>query len=235
MNDNTTGPAGPTGPTRIGPPADAGDEPARLSTRGAVVAIAIVAVVVLGIGLVVGLTRGSEPSDPNWVELAQPVEMPAVTLTDTDGNPYDLRAESAGRVTLLYFGYLNCPDACPIHMAVLGSTFEQLMPDVRARIDVVFVTTDPVRDEPDAMRAFLDRFDPTFIGLTGSNQDLDDAQVAAGVPVAVAERPDAEGDYLVGHATQVLVFDADGFARRVYPFGVRQSDWVADLPRLVEG
>ena len=54
------------------------------------------------------------------------------------------------------------------------------------------------------------------------------------MPVAVPEPADAGGDYLVGHATQVLVFDADGFARRVYPFGVRQSDWLVDLPRLVE-
>lgn len=211
-------------------PIDTDDE-IRRTTRRRVVVIAIVAVLVLTVGLAVGFTRSE--SEPNWVELGTPVEMPDVVLTDTDGEPYDLRSESEGRTTLLYFGYLNCPDACPIHMAVLDHTFEQLAPDVRESIDVVFVTTDPERDSPADLDDFLGRFDREFIGLTGSTDDLRDAQVAAGVPVAVVEPADADGDYLVGHATQVLVFDTDGFARRVYPFGVRQSDWLADLPRLV--
>lgn len=216
----------------IDTPATVDDEHERRTTRRRVITIAIVAFVVLAVGLAVGFTRSSEPT-PNWVELSTPVEMPDIVLTDTDGEPYDLRAESEGRVTLLYFGYLNCPDACPIHMAVLDHTFEQLAPDVRSSIDVVFVTTDPERDSPADLGAFLDRFDPDFVGLTGSADDLRDAQVAAGVPVAVVEPADADGEYLVGHATQVVVFDADGVARRVYPFGVRQSDWLADLPRLV--
>lgn len=209
------------------------DDDERRTTRRRVIIITVVAFAVLGVGLAVGFTRSSDP-DPNWVELSTPIEMPDVVLTDTDGRPYDLRAESDGRVTLLYFGYLNCPDACPIHMAVLDHTFEQLAPDVRESIDVVFVTTDPARDTPDDLGDFLDRFDPEFIGLTGSVDDLRDTQVAAGVPVAVVEPADDDGEYLVGHATQVVVFDADGIARRVYPFGVRQSDWLADLPRLVE-
>lgn len=213
--------AEPPGPANVGSP------------RRQVIAIAVVAFVVLGVGLLVGFTRASSQSPSAWVELAKPIAMPDVELTDTNGQPYDLRAQTAGRVTLLYFGYLNCPDACPIHMAVLGATFDQLEPDVRAQLDVVFVTTDPARDGPDELREFLDRFDPDFIGLTGSQAELREAQVAAGVPVAVAEPAEADGDYLVGHATQVLVFDTDGVARRVYPFGVRQSDWVSDLSDLV--
>lgn len=211
-------------------PVDDGPVP---SARRQVIAIAIAAFVVLGVGLFVGSTRNADPPSA-WVELVEPVAMPDVTLTDTDGEPYELRARSAGRLTLLYFGYLTCPDACPIHMAVLGSTFDQLAPDVASQIDVVFVTTDPARDTPTELRDFLDRFDPSFVGLTGSATELRSAQVAAGVPVAVAEPADTDGDYLVGHATQVLVFDPDGVARRVYPFGVRQSDWVNDLSQLVE-
>lgn len=217
--------------TESSPPVGA---PIDRQARARVITIAVVAFVLLGTGLAVGLTRSDE-SSPNWIELGSPIEMPGVVLTDTDGNAYDLRAEHDGRVTLLYFGYLNCPDACPIHMAVLGRTFERLASDVRAQIDVVFITTDPDRDSPELLRTYLDQFDPTFVGLTGSTDDLRDAQVAAGVPVAVAEPADADGNYLVGHATQVLVFDPDGYARRVYPFGVRQSDWLNDLPRLVDG
>jgi protein SCO1/2 len=204
-------------------------------TRFRVAVISIVAVVLLSAGVVVAVVgdRGSDGPDA-FVELARPLELPAVVLTDTTGAPYDLRAEGEGVVTLLYFGYLSCPDVCPIHMAVLGATFGSLPTSIRERLRVVFVTTDPDRDDPVAIRNYLDRFDESFVGLTGSADALREAQVAAGVPVAVIEPVDEDGDYLVGHATQVLVFESDGVARRVYPFGVRQSDWLDDLVDLVE-
>jgi protein SCO1/2 len=205
-------------------------------TRFWVLLIAVCAIVVLLVGITVGMLRNGSGGDSGpgaAIELGQPVEMPAVTLTDTDGRPYDLAAESEGRVTLLYFGYLECPDACPIHMAVLSKVMEAMPGEVREAVDVVFVTTDPDRDSPGQIREYLDRFDPSFIGLTGDPDTLVDAQIAAGVPVAVAEPADEDGDYLVGHATQVLVFDREGVARVVYPFGVRQSDWMEDLPAIV--
>ena len=205
-------------------------------TRFWVILIAASAVVLLVVGVTVGMLRsggGGDGGPGAAIELAQPIVMPDVTLVDTDGQPYDLAAESEGRVTLLYFGYLACPDACPIHMAVLSKVFEAMPSDVREDVDVVFITTDPDRDGPEELRTYLDRFDPTFIGLTGDPNELVAAQIAAGVPVAVAESADEDGNYLVGHATQVLVFDRDGVARVVYPFGVRQSDWMKDLPEIV--
>ena len=146
------------------------------STRRQVIVIAVAAFGLLGIGLLVGFARSDDPTPPNWVELTAPVEMPDVVLTDQDSQPFDLRERTRGRVTLLYFGYLNCPDACPIHMAVLGSTFEQLAPDVRSEIDVIFITTDPARDRPADLRDFLARFDAAFIGLTGPDEVLQEDQ-----------------------------------------------------------
>jgi protein SCO1/2 len=135
---------------------------------------------------------------------------------------------------MLFFGYTSCPDACPIQMAVLGRAFTDLPGSVRDDLRVVFVSTDPARDTPDVLRSYLDQFDETFVGLTGDRRSLRAAQLEAGVPVATVDTPDDDGDYLVGHATQVLVFDRDGVARRAYPLGVRQNDWVADLTDLVE-
>ncbi|MEZ5216428.1 MAG: SCO family protein [Ilumatobacteraceae bacterium] len=191
------------------------------------------AALVLTIGIGVGVARSGELDGPSaYVELPVPVPLPSAALIDTDGRPYDLRDHLAGRMTLLFFGYTNCPDACPIQLAVLAKSFDALPSDVRARLSVVFVTTDPGRDTPERLRQYLDGFDSSFVGLTGSVGELSDLQIAAGVPVAVAEQPATDGTYLVGHATQVLVFEEDGFARRAYPFGVRQSDWVHDLPYL---
>jgi protein SCO1/2 len=219
----------PDGP---GAGAPHGDLALTQQTRARVAVIAVVAVVVLVAGLAVAATRGSSP--PVYLELAGDVALPSVVLTDTEGRPFDLRTDTSGRVTLLFFGYLSCPDACPIQMAVLGKAFEGLEGPVREQVEVVFVTTDPRRDTPADLREYLDRFDPSFIGLTGSPDALRDLQFAAGVPAAVAEPADADGDYLVGHASQVLVFDREGVARRAYPLGVRQTDWAADIPRLVE-
>lgn len=198
------------------------------------VAIGVSAVALLVIGLLVAWARGADGTGSGVaVELPRPIEAPDVVLTDTAGAAFHLPTALTGRTTLLYFGYLNCPDACPIHMAVLSGVMRRLPSDVAADIQVVFITTDPERDDAAALRDYLDRFDPTFIGLTGSDEELIETQIAAGVPVAVREPADEQGDYLVGHATQVLVFERDGIARVAYPFGVRQSDWAADLPRLV--
>lgn len=199
-----------------------------------IVAIAVAAVALLAVGLTVAWFRAADdPTSGVAVELGRPITAPDVTLTDTNGDPFDLSTALTGRTTLLYFGYLNCPDACPIHMAVLSGVMRRLPPDVAAEIQVIFITTDPERDDAAALREYLDRFDPSFIGLTGSDDELVETQIAAGVPIAVREPVDDDGEYLVGHATQVLVFEPDGVARVVYPFGVRQSDWAADLPRLV--
>lgn len=216
----------PEGPAR--PPG--ATDPLGTQTRWRVTVIAIAALVVLIAGLVT--SRLSEEPLAAYVELDGSVTMPDAVLTGTDGGAFDLRAETDGHVTLVFFGYLSCPDACPIQMAVLGRAFGDLAPDVRDQLRVVFITTDPARDSPSALRAFLDRFDPSFIGLTGPTDVLRDVQLAAGLPAATLGATDADGNYVVGHASQVLVFDGGGVARRAYPLGVRQADWVRDLNRL---
>ena len=236
MTTDGPGGAGPGAGADLDDPADVptGDQRARLPVAR-LVAIGLGAVALLVVGLTVAWARAAdEASSGVAVELPRPIDAPDVVLTDTDGADIHLPTALAGRTTLLYFGYLNCPDACPIHMAVISGVMRRLPVDVVNDIQVVFITTDPDRDDAAALREYLDRFDPSFIGLTGSDQDLIETQIAAGVPVAVREPADDDGEYLVGHATQVLVFERDGVARVAYPFGVRQSDWAADLPRLVE-
>ena len=204
-------------------------------TRRTVSVLAACAVAVLAIGILVGVTRSDGTADNGGpgVALAEPLPMPDAVLTNTDGTPFDLRTGTAGKATLLYFGYTHCPDACPIQLKVLADVMKTLQPEVRDRLDVVFVTTDPVRDTPEVMRAYLDQFDATFIGLTGTDAELADLQIAAGLPVAVAEPLDENGGYLIGHATQVLAFGPDGICNEVFPLGVRESDWAKALPALV--
>lgn len=161
------------------------------------------------------------------IDPAQP--KPDFVLTDTEGQQYDFAAETEGKLTLLYFGYLNCPDICPVHLAQIAETFDQ-HPDVARDAEVVFVSVDPNRDSPEEIRAFLDNFDTRFVGLTGTLKELEAAQTAANVPVAQFVG-DGE-DYTVNHAGQVIAFAPDGLNHSVYPFGVRQSQWSNDLQIL---
>lgn len=157
---------------------------------------------------------------------------PDFTLRTLDGQPYDFRRATAGRVTLLFFGYTHCPDVCPIHLANIAAVLGKMPVEDARAIDVVFVTTDPKRDTPDVMRAWLANFDRRFIGLTGTPEALVAAQKAAHVLPAAADTA-ADSNYTVAHAAQVLAITADDSVHVVYPFGTRQGDWAADLPKLL--
>ena len=178
------------------------------------------------------------PTGFNGVALVTPLEKPAGTFTAMDGGAYDLRAETRGRLTLLFFGYTHCPDVCPVHMANLAAVLRQAEPEVRSRVQVVFVTTDPERDTPERLRRWLGAFDPSFVGLVGPDSLVHAAQVTVNVAPAFRQPlPDVDPDsaYGVGHAGQVIAFSPDDDrAHVVYPFGTRQQDWAADLPKLLE-
>jgi protein SCO1/2 len=187
-------------------------------------------ITVLVAGLLLAACAANVSSeDLQGVVVDPPQPKPNFTLTDTEGRPYEFAEETEGRLTLLYFGYLNCPDICPVHLAQIAETFDRI-PEVARDARVVFVSVDPDRDAPDEIRAFLDNFDDRFVGLTGSDEELAAAQTAAGVPVAVYA---GEGDdYTVDHAGWVIAYAPDGMSHSIYPFGVRQSEWNNDLEVL---
>lgn len=165
------------------------------------------------------------------VEIEDPPAKGEFILTDTTGQPFDFAGETEGKLTLLYFGYVNCPDICPVHLAQIAEVFSQ-HPDVARESEVVFVSVDPKRDTPDAIRKFLDNFDSNFVGLTGTPEELVDAQEAVGVPPA---RITGDGeDYTVDHAGWVIAYAPDGLNHSIYPFGTRQSEWTNDLQVLVK-
>ena len=178
---------------------------------------------------------GDAPSRPDELRgsvLPDPLPKADFTLTTTKGEPFDFRTETEGYVTLLFFGYTYCPDICPVHMASIAAVLNKLPPQTASRIKVVMVSVDPERDTPERFRTWLDNFDRSFIGITGTPEELAAVQQAFYVPVAVKQ---GEGpDYSVGHSTAVIAFTADNLAHVRYPSGTRQGDWAHDLPMLVE-
>lgn len=164
--------------------------------------------------------------------LATPIPKPDLTLTDTHGRPFNLRTGTAGKVTLLYFGYTHCPDVCPTTMADIAVALAQVGV-LRGKVDVVFVTTDPHRDTPAVIKAWLGHFDASFIGLTGNEKTIYAAAAKVGVAL-VPPKPDARGDYAVSHGAQVTAFGAGGTAHVVFTEGTTPADYAHDLVGLAE-
>lgn len=166
--------------------------------------------------------------------ISPPLPRPKFTLYDTSGAPFDFSAKTRGQVTLLFFGYTHCHDVCPIQMQMIAQSLKKIPANVADQFKIVFVTTDPARDTPAVLRAWLDHFDKRFIGLTGSQSAIDAAQIAANLPPAKKSAVGPDGDYEVGHSAFVFAYTKDDLAHVVYPEGVQQEDFVHDLPLLAK-
>jgi protein SCO1/2 len=166
--------------------------------------------------------------------VSPPLPKPNFTLTDTSGVPFDFRAKTEGYVTLLFFGYTHCPDMCPMQMATMAKALKTLPPEQASKFKVVFVTTDAERDTRQRLRTWLDHFGRNFIGLTGSPDEVEAAQLASNVDPAKRAGVLRDGSYAVGHALWVLAYTTDNLAHVIYPVGVKQDDWAHDLALLAE-
>lgn len=165
--------------------------------------------------------------------VSPPLPKPKFTLTDTSGTAFDFQAKTEGYVTLLFFGYTHCPDMCPMQMYTIAEALRKLPPAMAGQFKVVFVTTDPARDTPQVLRTYLDRFNKGFIGLTGNQDIIQAAQVAASLPPATKGTVQRDRNYEMGHSAFVLTYTKDNLAHVIYPVGLKSEDWVHDLPILV--
>jgi len=172
----------------------------------------------------VPIEGGSQDANYHGGLVTPPLPKPSFTLTDTSGAAFDFRGSTDGYVTLLYFGFSHCMTACPMQMNYLAGALRTLPMEVRSQVKVVFVTTDPDRDNPRLIRTWLSHFDRTFIGLTGSQTEIQQAETAAKMPRTI--KPDE-------HAAFIVAYTKDNRGHVIYPSGVTQADWIHDLPRLV--
>ncbi|WP_241995228.1 SCO family protein [Kribbella antiqua] len=174
--------------------------------------------------------------DPNGLRgatLDRPYAMPAVSLTDTNGNEFNLVTSTKKPVTLVFFGYTNCPDVCPTVMADVASALTKLDQPTRDQIQMLFITTDPARDTGPVIRKYLDRFDPSFVGLTGSLPQIKNVAQAVGVPVEGMKKLPS-GGYEVGHGAQVLGFGKSDKANVLWLSNAAIGDLAHDFGKLVE-
>ena len=152
------------------------------------------------------------------------------TLTSSTGDQLSL-SDLRGKVVLLYFGYTFCPDACPTTLSELKKV-PAALGDRADEVQVVMVSVDPQRDTPEVLREYLSYFDPSFLGLTGTEEEVLAAATPLGIYFSAHEGSAASG-YLVDHTTTVLVIDKAGYLRLLYGFETPGEDIAADMRYLV--
>lgn len=134
------------------------------------------------------------------------------------GGPFTLTDQTGKRVTdqdfrgkymLIFFGFTYCPDVCPTELQVMSAALDALGPQGE-KIQPVFISIDPARDTPEAMKIYVSNFHPRMVGLTGSEADIAAVAKAYRVYYAKAKGSENSPDYLMDHSTILYLIGPDG-------------------------
>lgn len=175
---------------------------------------------------------GGDDDGYHGAVLTQPYDVPDVVFTDTDGADYSLAGDSRTPLTLVFFGYTHCPDVCQMVMSTITSGLTRLTPQEREQVGVVFVTTDPARDDAGTLRSYLDQFDDGFTGLTSDLATITTVAEDLGVYVARGAKLPG-GGYEVDHSTPVVGLDDVGSAPIVWTQGTSSQEFAEDIEKLL--
>ena len=186
----------------------------------------------LGLGIVLAAWLSfNQKHTYQGVLIDPPARAADFTLTDQNGNPFQL-SEQRGKIVLLLFGYTNCPDVCPITLAEFKK-IKAALGDQADSVRFVLITTDPERDTRERMQTYLAAFDPDFIGLTGETSALEAIWKSYGVFVE-SEADHHSADYTVDHSARTYLIDLQGNWRLNYPFGMETEKISQDILQLLQ-
>jgi protein SCO1/2 len=151
--------------------------------------------------------------------------MPALAfnLTETNRNKPVTAEDYHGKILLMYFGYMNCPDICPTTLKHLQNALTPLG-KLASQVQVLFVSVDPKRDTVSELKSYTEFFGPQFVGLRGNQDALQKLTKRYRVTYGY-DKPDVEGEYTVSHSSAVYVFDRHGNVRLL----IRPDDSVAAI------
>lgn len=130
------------------------------------------------------------------------------TLVDQEGRT--VTSDSLkGKPTLIYFGFTYCPDVCPTSLLLMETAIEKLGPSAANKVNLVLITVDPERDTPALLKGYVTNFGPTFMGLTGTPEQV--AAAARAYRVYYQKVPGKDGaPYLMDHSSIVYLLDRNG-------------------------
>lgn len=190
------------------------------------IALGVVAVILVGVWVGVRTLR---PYAFHGTIIQSPEPAPDFTLRSASG-PVSV-SDFRGDVVVLFFGYTFCPDVCPTTLADLAGAMRNLG-DEADEVQVVFVSVDPARDTPERLAQYVTSFDPRFIGVTGTEDEIAAVAAVYGIFYEKHEGTPASG-YLIDHTATAMVIDREGRLKLVLPFGIGPQDIAADLHELL--
>jgi protein SCO1/2 len=155
---------------------------------------------------------------------------PKIDLQQANGKSFHL-SDQQGRIVLIFFGYTSCPDVCPTTLAELNLALGKLG-DKSKNIQVLFVSVDPQRDTPEKIQNYVERFNPSFIGLSGSLEELQQIWQGYGVFREIAQGGNSS-NYIVNHTARIILVDSRGNLRLSYGFQTPPEDITSDIDILL--
>ena len=177
-----------------------------------------------------GCERAAPPHHFNSIDLTGAKYAQGFDLPDFDGKPRTL-ADFKGKLAVVFFGYTQCPDACPTTMAELSGILKTLGPDA-SKVQVVFVSVDPSRDTPALLKNYVTNFRPDFIALRGDEAQT--RQVITDFKLIVQKVPGKTPDsYTIDHTAGTYIFDPQGHVRLFAPQSLDPAMLTEDLKALL--
>lgn len=171
------------------------------------------------------------PPQLHGIQLQSPRAAEDFTLTASTGEELSL-SDLRGKYVVLFFGYTYCPDVCPTTMNEMQQMVKALGPQRTQDLQVIMVSVDPERDTPEQLTTYVSYFDPSFIGLTGTVEDIQ--PVASQFGIFFEKQPGSDNtNYLVDHTAAITVIDPEGYVRMIFTYGVAGADMASDIAYLM--
>ena len=187
--------------------------------------------VIAGLGLVVGLGYSRLRTHTFHGTVVQSLDVaPDFVLLNGDSGAVSL-SDFRGKITLLFFGYTSCPDVCPATLAEIARAMKNL-DQMAEQVQFLMISVDPERDTPQIVGDFARAFDPRFVGLSGTPQEIAAVAEKYGIYYAKAAGSQASG-YMMEHTASLLVIDQRGYLKLIYSFGTPAEEIADDLAYLL--
>lgn len=152
------------------------------------------------------------------------------TLTDHHGHEVTNKSWP-DKYRLIYFGFTFCPDVCPLGMTVIANALEALPQEFQDKIQPVFITVDPARDTAETLKQYVTLFNPNFIGLTGSEEQIDHIKKLYKI---YAEKDGNGDDYMINHSAFTYFTDPDGVLVGLYPHETTAKEMADNIRQIMD-
>lgn len=162
---------------------------------------------------------------------ANPSKVGGDFILSSANGPVSL-SDFEGKAKLLFFGYTHCPDVCPLTLANVKVGLKQIPEAMRNQVQTIFVSVDPERDTPDHLNEYVHFFDPDFVGLTGSKEEIDRVVRQYGAFYRI-EKDDESKNYTVSHSARVYLIGKDNQIKQYLYHDSSSEEIAAAIKKLL--